>query len=300
MAATAVNRADTLQRQGFYPPPPGASDVLGLECSGVVSAVGAGVDGWSVGDEVCALLAGGGYAEKVLVPAGQVMPVPAGRRPGDRRRAARGRLHGVVERVHDRRAAAGRDAARARRRAAASAPSRSSSRTPLGARVITTAGLRRRSSTSAASLGADVTINYQRAGLRRGGRRGHRRRRRRRDPRQHGREVPRPQRRGAGHRGPAGGDRHAGRHQGRARPRGAAAQARRGHRHLAAGPAGRGEGRDLRVGRRARLAAGRRRHGAARSCTRRCRSRRPARRTGSWRPATTSARSCSRCVRWAA
>ncbi len=78
MTATAVNRADTMQRQGFYPPPPGASDVLGLECSGVVSAVGPDVDQWSVGDQVCALLAGGGYAEKVLVPAGQVMPVPNG------------------------------------------------------------------------------------------------------------------------------------------------------------------------------------------------------------------------------
>ena len=78
LTATAVNRADTLQRQGFYPPPPGASDILGLEYSGVVSAVGDGVDAWSVGDEVCALLAGGGYAEKVLVPAGQVMPVPDG------------------------------------------------------------------------------------------------------------------------------------------------------------------------------------------------------------------------------
>jgi putative PIG3 family NAD(P)H quinone oxidoreductase len=78
MAATAVNRADTLQRQGSYPPPPGASDVLGLECSGVVGALGPGVDGWAVGDEVCALLAGGGYAEKVLVAAGQLMPVPAG------------------------------------------------------------------------------------------------------------------------------------------------------------------------------------------------------------------------------
>jgi putative PIG3 family NAD(P)H quinone oxidoreductase len=78
MTATAVNRADTLQRQGGYPPPPGASDVLGLECSGVVSVVGPGVEGWTVGDEACALLAGGGYAEKVLVPAGQVMPVPAG------------------------------------------------------------------------------------------------------------------------------------------------------------------------------------------------------------------------------
>jgi putative PIG3 family NAD(P)H quinone oxidoreductase len=78
MTATAINRADTLQRQGLYPPPSGASDVLGLECSGVVSAVGEDVDDWSVGDEVCALLAGGGYAEKVLVPVGQVMSVPEG------------------------------------------------------------------------------------------------------------------------------------------------------------------------------------------------------------------------------
>jgi len=76
--ATAVNRADLLQRQGFYPPPPGASDVLGLECSGVVSEVGDGVTGWSVGDEVCALLSGGGYAERVAVPAGQLLPRPAG------------------------------------------------------------------------------------------------------------------------------------------------------------------------------------------------------------------------------
>ena len=73
-----MNRADLLQRQGFYPPPPGASDILGLECSGVISEVGEGVTGWSVGDEVCALLAGGGYAERVAVPAGQLLPRPAG------------------------------------------------------------------------------------------------------------------------------------------------------------------------------------------------------------------------------
>jgi putative PIG3 family NAD(P)H quinone oxidoreductase len=78
VAATAVNRADLLQRQGFYPPPPGAPDTLGLECSGTVASVGEGVEGLAVGDEVCALLAGGGYAEKVLVPAGQVMPLPPG------------------------------------------------------------------------------------------------------------------------------------------------------------------------------------------------------------------------------
>jgi putative PIG3 family NAD(P)H quinone oxidoreductase len=78
VAATAVNRADLLQRQGNYPPPPGASDVIGLECSGTVAEVGEGVAGWTVGDEVCALLAGGGYAERVAVPAGQLMPLPPG------------------------------------------------------------------------------------------------------------------------------------------------------------------------------------------------------------------------------
>src|SRR5690606_10229650 len=74
----AVNRADILQRQGFYNPPPGASPYPGLECSGRISALGDGVGGWAVGDEVCALLAGGGYAEKVAVPAGQLLPVPEG------------------------------------------------------------------------------------------------------------------------------------------------------------------------------------------------------------------------------
>ncbi len=78
VAATAVNRADLLQRRGFYPPPPGASAVIGLECSGTVTAVGDGVTGWAVGTPVCALLAGGGYASRVVVPAGQVMPLPDG------------------------------------------------------------------------------------------------------------------------------------------------------------------------------------------------------------------------------
>ncbi|MFE0800475.1 NAD(P)H-quinone oxidoreductase [Streptomyces sp. NPDC058812] len=78
VAASAVNRADIMQRQGFYDPPPGASPYPGLECSGRVAALGTGVTGWSVGDEVCALLGGGGYAEKVAVPAGQLLPVPAG------------------------------------------------------------------------------------------------------------------------------------------------------------------------------------------------------------------------------
>ncbi|NEA92627.1 NAD(P)H-quinone oxidoreductase [Actinospica acidiphila] len=78
VVATAVNRADILQRQGFYDPPPGTSPYPGLECSGRVAQVGPGVSGWAVGDEVCALLSGGGYAEKVAVPAGQLLPVPEG------------------------------------------------------------------------------------------------------------------------------------------------------------------------------------------------------------------------------
>jgi putative PIG3 family NAD(P)H quinone oxidoreductase len=78
VVASAVNRADLLQRQGNYPPPLGSSDILGLECSGRITAIGSGVEGWSVGDEVCALLAGGGYASAALVPAGQLMPIPGG------------------------------------------------------------------------------------------------------------------------------------------------------------------------------------------------------------------------------
>jgi putative PIG3 family NAD(P)H quinone oxidoreductase len=76
--ASAVNRADILQRQGFYAPPPGASQFPGLECSGEIVALGDGVDNWRVGDSVCALLAGGGYAEKVTVPSGQLLPIPDG------------------------------------------------------------------------------------------------------------------------------------------------------------------------------------------------------------------------------
>jgi len=78
VVAGAVNRADILQRQGFYDPPPGASPYPGLECSGRIVETGPGVSAWTVGDEVCALLSGGGYAEKVVVPAGQLLPVPEG------------------------------------------------------------------------------------------------------------------------------------------------------------------------------------------------------------------------------
>ena len=78
VAATAVNRADLAQRAGGYPPPPGASDILGLECAGEVVEVGEEVRRVKAGDKVCALLAGGGYAEEVVVPAGLVLPIPDG------------------------------------------------------------------------------------------------------------------------------------------------------------------------------------------------------------------------------
>ncbi|KLO26500.1 NAD(P)H-quinone oxidoreductase [Mycolicibacter heraklionensis] len=78
VVAAGVNRADVMQRMGFYPPPPGVSEVPGLEVSGVIADVGAGVSDWEPGDAVCALLAGGGYAERVNVAATQVLPVPEG------------------------------------------------------------------------------------------------------------------------------------------------------------------------------------------------------------------------------
>ncbi|NKB97430.1 MAG: zinc-binding dehydrogenase [Pseudomonadales bacterium] len=78
IAATAINRADLIQRTGGYPPPPGASPIMGLECAGVVAEVGEGVTRVAVGDEVCALLSGGGYASETVVPAGQVLAIPKG------------------------------------------------------------------------------------------------------------------------------------------------------------------------------------------------------------------------------
>jgi putative PIG3 family NAD(P)H quinone oxidoreductase len=159
MTATAVNRADTMQRQGHYPPPPGASEVLGLECSGLVSAVGPDVEGRSVGDEVCALLAGGGYAEKVLVPAGQVMPVPAGVElvaAGALPEVActvwsnvfmvAGLRQGETLLVHGGAGGIGTFAIQLAH--------------ALGARVLTTAGSAEKLEVCR-SLGADVTINYR-------------------------------------------------------------------------------------------------------------------------------------------
>src|SRR5688572_17023370 len=78
VAAAGINRPDVIQRLGKYPPPPGASDLPGLEVAGVVAALGADVGGWSVGDPICALVAGGGYAERAAVPHEQCLPIPDG------------------------------------------------------------------------------------------------------------------------------------------------------------------------------------------------------------------------------
>jgi putative PIG3 family NAD(P)H quinone oxidoreductase len=78
VTAAGVNRPDLLQRRGGYPPPAGVSPIIGLECSGRIAALGPDTDAFAVGDEVCALLAGGGYAERVVVPASQVLPRPEG------------------------------------------------------------------------------------------------------------------------------------------------------------------------------------------------------------------------------
>jgi len=77
VVASGINRADLLQRQGHYPPPPGASDILGLEAAGVIAAVGENVGEFRMGDRVCALLAGGGYAEFCVAPTPQCLPIPA-------------------------------------------------------------------------------------------------------------------------------------------------------------------------------------------------------------------------------
>ena len=159
VAAAGLNRADLLQRQGFYPPPPGASDVLGMECSGTISAVGPDVEGWQVGDVGCALLSAGAYATKVSLPVGQLMPVPDG---VDLVTAAAipevaatvwsnvfmvaGLQPQETLLVHGGAGGIGSFAIQLAHR--------------LGARVITTAGSADKLAACAA-LGADVTVNYR-------------------------------------------------------------------------------------------------------------------------------------------
>lgn len=157
--ATAVNRADLLQREGRYPPPAGAPDVLGLELAGEVAAVGPHVTGWEVGDRVCAVVGGGGYAEAAVVPAATAMPVPDGL--GMEEAAAvpevfataydnllvRGRLRAdETALVHGGSSGVGTAAIQLARR--------------IGARVLVTAGSAEKID-ACARLGADAGINYR-------------------------------------------------------------------------------------------------------------------------------------------
>lgn len=154
-----INRADLLQAAGKYPPPPGASDVIGLEVSGTVEALGEGVSEWSVGQPVCALLAGGGYAEYVAVPAPQVLPVPGGVSLRDAAGLPEvactvwsnvvmtaGLTAGHLLLVHGGASGIGTHAIQVAR--------------ALGARVAITAGSEEKLA-KCRELGADITINYR-------------------------------------------------------------------------------------------------------------------------------------------
>ncbi len=261
VAATAVNKADTLQRQGVYPPPPGASDIIGMECSGTVAALGEGVDAL-VGGRRGVRPDGRRWVRRAGGRPGRPGHAAAGRgRPGDGNRAARGRVHGVVQRVHGGRAAARRDVPGARRCRRDRHVRDPAGPRDVGARVLTTAGTPEKLA-ACRELGADLAINY-----------------REEDfvevvkearaaptsssttwapPTSAATSMPSPPRAGWSIIGMQGGT------KGELDLGAAAAQARRRDRDRAARPAGRGEVRDLRVRGRARLAAGGRRPGAAR------------------------------------
>ncbi len=160
ISAAGVNHADLLQRRGRYPPPSGASDILGLECAGRISALGPEVSGWQVGEPVCALLAGGGYAEQVAVPAGQLLPIPPALSPVEAAALPEaactvwstvfmaGRLQaGESLLVHGGTSGIGTFAIQLA--------------TALGARVFATAGTPEKCA-RARELGAELTIDYKR------------------------------------------------------------------------------------------------------------------------------------------
>ncbi|OBJ70739.1 NAD(P)H-quinone oxidoreductase [Mycobacterium sp. 1274756.6] len=157
--AAGVNRADLLQAAGHYPPPPGASDILGLEVSGEIAELGDGVDGWQVGQPVCALLTGGGYAESVAVPAAQLLPIPDGIDPVDAAGLpevactvwsnlvmAAGLDRDQVLLVHGGASGVGSHAVQVAH--------------ALGARVAVTAGSAQKLA-FCRDLGADITVNYR-------------------------------------------------------------------------------------------------------------------------------------------
>ena len=224
VVAAGINRADLLQAAGNYPPPPGASTTIGLEVSGRISALGPGVTSWSVGQPVCALLSGGGYAERVAVPAGQVMPIPDGVGLHEAAGAAGGRVHGVVEPRHDGPSGRRPDGALPRRRQRHRHPRHSGGSRPGVPR-------RRHRGVGRETLGvsdAGRRHHHQlpRRGLRRANQGRDRRSGRRRHPGPHGRVLPRPQHRRAGARRPPRRHRLPGRSQGRTQLRQADGQAR--------------------------------------------------------------------------
>ena len=235
VVAAGVNRADLLQRQGIYPPPPGAPGTIGLEVSGTISAVGAEVEGWSVGDECCALLAGGGYAEKVVVPAPQVMPVPDGL---DLVSAAA--LPEVVATVWSNvfMTAHLKEGETLLVHGGSSGIGTMAIQLGVahGARVLCTVGSTDKME-FCTRLGADVAINYKEAEWASVVKEATGKAGRRRHPRHHGREVPVRQREVARVRRAAGGDRDAGRGQGRAGPRPADEPPRLDHRRRLCGSA---------------------------------------------------------------
>ena len=227
VAAAGVNRADLMQRQGLYPPPPGAPPYPGLECSGTVAALGDGVTRWHVGEQVCALLSGGGYAEQVAVPAGQLLPVPKSTTLIEAAALPEtvctvysnvflgARLAvGETLLIHGGGSGIGTMAIQLAKHA--------------GARVAVTAGSREQ---ARRLPGARRGHHDQlpRGGLRRQPHGGHRRPRRRRDPGHHRRRLPGPQHRGARPGRPDRQHRHAAGPPGRARLRRADGQARHDH-----------------------------------------------------------------------
>ena len=205
MAAAGVNRPDVIQRLGKYPPPPGASDIPGLEVAGVVAALGADVRGWSIGDPICALVAGGGYAERAAVPHEQCLPIPKGLTAIQAAGIPetfftvwtnvfqRGKLKaGETILIHGGTSGIGTTAIQLAK--------------AFGARVFATAGSDEKCD-AMRKLGAEHAFNYRTAGLGRRGQARHRRPRRESDPRHRRRRLHRPQPRSAVGRRPAAADR---------------------------------------------------------------------------------------------
>ena len=156
--AAGVNRPDVMQRQGAYPPPPGASPILGLEVSGEVVAIGSDVSGWSVSDRVCALTNGGGYAEYVSVPAGQCLPVPAGL-PAEEAAALPETFFTVWTNVFDRAGLKPGESFLVHGGSSGIGTTAIQMAKSLGSNVFTTAGSAEKCA-ACRRLGADIAINY--------------------------------------------------------------------------------------------------------------------------------------------